>query len=335
MKKLLAMVLVAVMVLGLAACGGSGTSPEQSGGAAGNNEGAAMTMPEDFHIVYAAVTTSLAPWVIALAKNFEDMCKKNGWQYTIYDGMGDVTTQTEQISSIIADGEADLVVLFPVDSEVGVTYVDQLTAAGIPVITLGSDVKEAGQAKVKCYVGPNQREMIDYMVDYVINKLGADSGQNVVCISGWQAQYDYIVREEQMRKRFQQDTNYNLLAVEYAGASRAEAKTIMEKYLTAYQDIDVVFCLSDEFALGALVALKEAKRLDQVTVVSLEAFQEAFDAIRAGEMDMTVTMTAANVINKLAEVVEPVMTGQKADYLQYSKVEPVTKDNVDNFKAEY
>ncbi|NTV89151.1 MAG: sugar ABC transporter substrate-binding protein, partial [Clostridiales bacterium] len=291
--------------------------------------------PADFHVAYAAVTTSLAPWVIALAKNFEEMCKAKGWKYSIYDGMGDVTTQTEQINSIISDGEADLVILFPADSEVGVTYVQQFKDANIPVITLGSDVKEAGQANVKCYVGPNQREMVDYMSDYVIKKLGTTDEQNVVCISGWQAQYDYIVREDEMKKKFEAAPNYKILATEYAGASRADAKTIMEKFLVAYPDIDVVFCMSDEFALGAIVALEAANKLDKVTIVSLEGFQEGFDAIKAGKMDMTVTMTAANVISKLGEVIEPVMTGAKVDYLQYSKVEAVTKENVANFKGEY
>ncbi len=345
MKKLLSLVLVMIMMLSLAACGGTTTDTAATTTAAATTAAevtaAAETiaeakgLPEDFHIAYAAVTTSLAPWVIALAKNFEDMCKAKGWDYSIYDGMGDVTTQTEQISSIISDAEADLVILFPADSEVGVTYVEQLTAANIPVITLGSDVKEAGQANVKCYVGPNNREIVGLMADYVIKKLGTTEEQNVVCISGWQAQYDYIVREDEMKTKLATAPNYKILATEYAGASRADAKTIMEKYLTAYPDIDVVFCMSDEFALGAIVALEAANKLDKVTVVSLEAFQEGIDAVKAGKMDITVTMTAANVISKLSEVIEPVMLGEKLDYLQYCKVEAITKDNAANFKGEY
>jgi len=340
MKKVLSLVLAIMMLLTFVACNGgqpaaSGTDSGKTAGTSAPADTKAPEAPEDFHIAYAAVTTSLAPWVIAMANNFEAMCKENGWKYTIYDGMGDVTTQTEQIASIISDDEADLVVLFPVDSEVGVTYVKQLKDAGIPVITMGSDVTEEGQPLVLNYVGPDQNLILDLMTDYAIKKLGADSAQNVVCISGWQAQYDYKVREARMKERLEKDTNWKLLAVEYAGASRADAKTIMEKYLAAYDDIDVLYCLSDEFALGAIIAIEEAGRADEITIVSLEAFQEAFDAIKAGKMDCTVTMTSKNVIDKLEEVVKAFLKGEKLDYLQFSKSELVTKDNVDNFVAEY
>jgi ribose transport system substrate-binding protein len=329
-KRMLAITLIAALALSMAACGGGGSGTGESGGdraATGESGG-------DFHIAYAAVTTSLAPWVVALANEFKSMCESNGWIYDVYDGEGNPTVQTEQINSIIADGDVDMVVLFPVDSEIGVQYVTDLNAAGIDVITMGSDVSEAGQGFVKCYVGPDQEQMIAYTTDYVKDTFGADTPLNYVILSGFDMQYDYIVRERAVNTGFE-DTAYNQLDVSYCGASRDAAMENTANYLVAYDDIDLVVCLSDEFALGAVQAIEAAGRIDDITVVSIECFRASIPLIKEGKLDLTVTMTGKDVIAKLDEVVKAYLAGDALDYYQYSKIEAVTADNADSVSPEY
>lgn len=319
LKKTIALLLTCVLAVGLLSTAGAS---------------AAQAAEEPFHVAYAAVTTSLAPWVIAIANNFEEMCKRNGWDYSMYDGEGNPTKQTEQISSIISDGEADLVILFPVDSEVGVQYVKDLTAAGIDVITLGADVAEAGQSDVLCYVGPNQAEMVKFGTDYVKEKLGADADLNYVLLSGFDVQYDYIVREQAVNEGYA-DTGYNQLAVAYCGASRNTAMEQMASYLLTYDNIDFVQCLSDEFALGAIQAIEEAGKTGEITVVSLECFKESIPMLKEGKMDMTVTMTGASVVEKLEEVIKAYLAGETLEYIQNSPIEKVTAENADSVNPDF
>ncbi|MDR3335674.1 MAG: sugar ABC transporter substrate-binding protein [Treponema sp.] len=289
---------------------------------------------KEFHVAYAAVTTSLAPWVVALANEFGEMCKRNDWKYDIYDGEGNPTVQTEQINSIISDGDVDMVVLFPVDGEVGVQYVKDLTSAGIGVITMGSDVAADGQALVKCYVGPDQAGMVNIATDYVKEIYGPDKPLNYVILSGFDVQYDYILREKAVNDGFA-GTKYNQLAVSYCGASRDVAMEKMANYLVTYNNLDFVACLSDEFALGAIQAIDEAGKTGQIMVVSIECFKASIPMIKEGKLAITVTMTGRNTILRLEEVLKAYLRGETPDYSQFSLIEPVTKATADSVSPEY
>jgi ribose transport system substrate-binding protein len=338
-RKLTVVLLILAMVFTLAACGGGSDGGAEEGdgqeaATAGEGDAAVPAAAGDFHVAYAAVTTSLAPWVVELAKNFEEMCTRNGWKYDVYDGEGNPSVQTEQINSIISDGEVDLVVLFPVDSEVGVQYVQDLKAAGIDVITMGADVSEAGQADVKYYVGPDQVGMVNYATQYIKETLGTEEALNYVILSGFDMQYDYIVREQAVNDAFK-DTPYKQLDVAYCGASRDQAMEDMAGYLTAYDDINFVVSLSDGFALGAEKAIEAAGKSD-ITIASIECFQATIPLIKEGKIGISVTMTGKNTILKLEEVLLAYLNGEDlGDYNQYSTIEPVTKDNADSVTPEY
>jgi ABC-type sugar transport system substrate-binding protein len=349
MRKLLALILVCVSILTLASCAGGGTtttpaaspaasvsaaastapsaaapSPSAAASAAASTE---ATLPDNFTIAYAAVTTNLAPWVKAIADTMQQLCDKNGWKLITYDGKGDVNAQTDQIASIISDMEANLVVLFPVNSDTGVTYVKDLTDAGMSVITLGSDVSPDGQSMVKCYVGPDQQVMVKYGADYLINLFGTTTAKNYVILSGWQGQYDYVVREQAVKDDLA-GTQFKLLDVAYCGASRDTAMEKMTTYLNTYNNIDFVFALSDEFALGAIQAIDAAGKTGQIHIVSMEAFKDSLQAIKDGKLDLTVSMRGADVVAQLIAVIPQVMAGQKVDYYQASETKPISKDNI-------
>jgi ribose transport system substrate-binding protein len=322
-----AVALICVLAVVLTGCRGKTANAPAGGSQRGQNS-------KDFHIAYAAVTTSLAPLVVAIANEFEEMCKRNGWEYDMYDGEGNPTVQTEQINSIISDGDVDLVVLFPVDSEVGVQYVKDLSAAGIDVITMMSDVTDDGQALVKCYVGPNQASMMNIATNYIKETYGPDRPLNYVILSGFDIQYDYVLREKAVNDNFA-GTKYNQLAVSYCGASRNVAMERMANYLVTYNNIDFVVCLSDEFALGAIQAIDEAGKTGQITVVSIECFKASIPMIKEGKLAITVTMTGRSIILRLEEVLQSYLRGETPDYNQYSLNEPVTIANADSVYTEY
>jgi ribose transport system substrate-binding protein len=320
-------ILIGILVTGLTGCRGKSANAPVAGSQSAQES-------KKFHVAYAAVTTSLAPWVVALANEFGEMGKRNGWEYDVYDGEGNPTVQTEQINSIISDGEVDMVVLFPVNGEVGVQYVKDLSAAGIDVITMGSDVAADGQSLVKCYVGPDQVGMVNITTDYIKETYGPDKPLNYVILSGFDAQYDYILREKAVNDGFA-GAKYNQLAVSYCGASRDVAMEKMANYLVTYDNIDFVACLSDEFALGAIQAIDEAGKTGQIPVVSIECFKASIPMIKEGKLAITVTMTGRNTILKLEEVLKAYLKGETLAYNQYSLIEPVTKATADSVSPEY
>ncbi len=324
MKRFLVILLVAMMVFGAVSAFASGQGEDGSGKAsdvAGDVNGDGV-----FTVSFIAVTTTLAPYPIDILVQFQNLADAKGWELEVYDSNGDVNTQTEQVASVIADDMADLVVIFPVDSGAAVTYVQDLADAGIDVITISSDVKEEGQSEVYCYVGPDQKNsLVKPGADYIMENF--KSGANYVILSGWEAQYDYIVREAAVNEFFA-GSGYNQLAVKYCGASRDNAYEEMSALLVANKNIDFVFALSDEFALGGIQAIKEAGyKPGEITVVSLEAFINSMKQIEEGWLQLTVTQTGTDIINKLDEVIASWMKGESIEYNQLSVGTPITKVN--------
>jgi len=334
MKKTIALILVLAFCLGICALAGCGDTGSTNTNTNTENGATARDVGDSFDIVYAAVTTSLAPYVIAMSNNMQAMCDANGWNLTQYDGEGNVTVQTEQIANIVADGDADLVILFPVDSEVGSTYTKQLADAGIPCFTIVSDVTESGQSYVEHYIGLDHYGMAQASVQTAIDEFGADAGLKYVILSGWQAQLDYQLREAGVRDLLDENTNWEYLTTAYNGASRADAMDNMSQFLTAYPDLDLVVCLSDEFALGAVQAIKAAGRTD-LPVTSIELFQESVQEIKDGYMLCSVTQFSSYVVDAIEEAVNKWLNGETFDRNINCDYDVVTIDNVDNFQPEY
>ena len=82
-----------------------------------------------------------------------------------------------------------------------------------------------------------------------------------------------------------QNPDMTLLDEQTADWDRAEAMTLMENWIQAYGDqINAVFCQNDEMALGALNALVQAGKKDNVLVVGVDAIDDALQSVKDGKM---------------------------------------------------
>lgn len=79
-----------------------------------------------------------------------------------------------------------------------------------------------------------------------------------------------------------------LVAEQVANFNRAEGMRVMENILQAYPDIVAVFAQNDEMALGAIEAIRAAKKLGKIIVVGFDAIPDALEAVKKGEMAATV-----------------------------------------------
>ena len=75
---------------------------------------------------------------------------------------------------------------------------------------------------------------------------------------------------------------------EIANWDRAEGQEKMESLCARTPTSTGSIAGNDEMALGAINALKEAEKLDQVKVLGFDGNQDAADAVKNGEMVATV-----------------------------------------------
>ena len=288
MKKTLALILSAVMMLSLlAGCGNKNNAPA-NGGSNGSeaNKPAASDMNVavfyyDFSDVYiSSVRTAMGEKLASL-----------GIEPNNYDGAGNQATQTDQINTAIANG-ADLLVVNIVETsspDAAMNAVDAAKAAGIPIIFFNREVSnDVVNSYDKCaFVGTDapeaghmQGKMIgEYLVaNYDAVDLNKDGNISYVMFKGQEAN-----AEAEARTQFGvEDANtvltaagkpelvyYNTSAtdkylVDQGGKWSAQAAndymaTILPEYSEANGNmVELIICNNDGMAEGAVSALQGA-----------------------------------------------------------------------------
>ena len=107
--------------------------------------------------------------------------------------------------------------------------------------------------------------------------------------------------------------------------------TITEDWLQAYPAFDCIVAQNDDSALGAIEALKTAKRLKGVVVVGIDGSDNALASVKAGEMSMTVFQDAKGQAKAVVDIAKKIRDGAKPDSIQniYIPFKAITRSNLD------
>jgi putative multiple sugar transport system substrate-binding protein len=137
-RRLGSAIVGAVLVLGLAACGGGGAG--SGGGAAGASQ--APKAPADLKVGVAMPTQTSERW-IADGNAVKDQLTKAGYQVDLQYANDDIPTQSQQVDQMITQG-ANLLIVAAIDGTALSSQLAAAKAANIPVISydrliLGSD----------------------------------------------------------------------------------------------------------------------------------------------------------------------------------------------------
>ncbi len=106
----------------------------------------------------------------------------------------------------------------------------------------------------------------------------------------------------------------------------------MQQLLGTGKPFDVVMCNNDEMALGVIEAMKALKMdLKKIPVVGIDATPPAKEAVKKGEMAMTVFQNAKEQGRVALEMALKAAQGQKIEKFGWVPFEPVTLKNIANY----
>lgn len=321
MKKLvriLTLILVISLVFSLAACD---KKPKQE--------------DKKITIGYSTIAYAIAVLPQFMYSNLEKGCADRGWEFLPLAAEGDPMLQGEQVKQLVQQ-EPDFIVLFPADPELAVDWVNDIAAAGIPCIALHVDVAESVRQHVTAYVGIDNYKMASDIAMAIINDYGADADINIVEIGGVPVQTDYIQRVAGFDDTIKANSNFNILGLEWAFSSRAEAQGIMENYISAHGDqINVLMGFDDDLTLGGVNALQAAGMTD-VGVYSITGQNEAIAAIKEGKMTLSAYFSCATAIEEVFKCLDTLAAGNTvSEYFHYINTPFITAANADQFKNEF
>ena len=135
--------------------------------------------------------------------------------------------------------------------------------------------------------------------------------------------------------------NSNLELIDYAnidGFSTENANTAMRDMLTKHDEIDAVYGMSDDIAIGAIQAIEAAGRSDEgILVYGSEGMPNAITAIREGTMKATAWSDRYSLLSLAFNIallhIDAGINGATLGYEETPSVslpfQPVTSDNVE------
>jgi len=189
------------------------------------------------------------------------------------------------------------VILFTAIVETGYGPVlQEAKKAGIPVIMIDRDVAKEDQALRLTIMGSDfvkEGEKTGlWLADY-LKKQGLDDGKkdiNIVELQGTTGSAPAIDRKTGFGNIMKDHANWKLTRSQTGNFTRAEGKSVMEAFLKADKNIQVLFAHNDDMALGAIQAIKEAglKPGKDIIIVSIDGVRGAFQAMVAGELNASI-----------------------------------------------
>ena len=338
MKKTLAILLSAVMMLGLLAGCGSKTTEQPSTSGTENTETAALNVGV-FYYDYSDV------YISSVRSSMDEQLKAMGVNYTNYDGGSNQAQQTDQINTAISNG-ANLLIVNIVETsspDAAQNAVEAAKTAGIPIIFFNREVSDdVVNSYEKCaFVGTNapeaghmQGQMVgEYLLEnYDTVDLNGDGVISYVMFKGQEGN-----AEAEARTQFGvEDANavltaagkpelayYNASAtdkylVDQGGKWSAQAAndymaTILPEYSEANGNmVELIICNNDGMAEGAISALQNVgynngAETTIIPVFGVDATDSAKALIKAGNMAGSIKQDAvgmASTINTLVKNVQ-------------------------------
>ena len=184
-----------------------------------------------------------------------------------------VDEQKAMVEQVLKD-RPDAVIFIPVDDVAMVDSVKKLNEAKIPVVLVSNPLP----GSFVTYVGADDFEIGYREARYLFEHLGAKG--KIVVIEGTPAAPTNRERVRGYQRAFAEFPGIEVLGSGIGNYQQPDAKRVMEKFLSEHPQIDAVLSANDGMALGALEALKDAKRTS--VVIGINGILPAVKQIETG-----------------------------------------------------
>ena len=266
------------------------------------------------------------PFFVAMGKGTADAVKKinPNAKVTALSTKYDLNTQVGQIENFIAN-KVDLILVNAVDPKAIAPVLKKARDAGIVVVAVDVGAEGADYTVMSDNVAAGANAC-----DYIAKKL--NNKGNVVIVNGppVTSVVDRVVGCKQVLAK----TQIKILSDNQdAKGSRDGGMAVMQDLLTANPKIDAVFAINDPTAIGAELAIKQAKR----TGIFITAVDGAPDAVVAlkdpkGLLEGSAAQNPYAMASESVKVGYDIMNGKKPkDTVMLLPVPLVTRDNLKDY----
>ena len=317
MKKIIAIILAAIMIMSFAACGNGSTGGT---GDAGEKKFVGVAMP----------TKSLQRWNQD-GTNMKKALEEKGYKVELQYAENDVNTQVSQIENMITK-KVDVLVIASIDGSALTDVLKQAADNGIKVVAYDRLIMNS--ENVDYYATFDNEKVGSLQGNYIVDKLGLADGKgpfNIEIFGGapddnnalffYKGAFDvlkpYIDSGKLVVKSGQ--TDFAKVAINSWKSELAQAR--MDNLLTAnYADgskLDAVLSPNDSLAIGVVAALKKIgyNGTDKPfpIITGQDCDKPNVVAIKNGEQAMSVFKDTRTLADKVVGMVDALLQGKEAE----------------------
>ncbi len=290
---------------------------------------AANEEPKEIGIVF----TSLNNPVFAFMKEkMEEKAIELGYKPIVLDSQESAEVELQNVESLISKNVVGICLL-AVNSDAAINSVRAANEAGIPIVGWNRVVDTQGRAEYATQIVTDNvpgaveagKLAVELLKDIEEPKIAMLRG-----LSGIDADLD---RSEGFREGIKGTVLENSIVAEKAADfERQKGYTVMANILQAHPDIDLIYALNDEMAIGAYQAVKEAGLTD-IKIVGYDGAGGCVDMIKKGQITATVGQMFATLgTEAVASVVKAYEDPDaKLEPVVYIGTELITAENAEGY----
>jgi len=234
-----------------------------------------------------------------------------GYTANVAAHKGDTNTESTLVDTAITNKSA-AIILDPANADGSIGAVKKAVDAGIPVILVNAEINQEGLAKAQLVSNNAQGAALG--AETWVSMMGEKG--SFVELFGNPSDNNAATRSNGFTTVISQYPDLVQAGKEVGNWDRTQGYQKMQSLLQANPDITGVISGNDEMALGAIAALKEAGKLEGVTVGGFDGSPDAVEAVKAGELAYTVlqpvAVFSAEAVRQADSVIKTGAPGPKA-----------------------
>jgi len=298
MKKFMGAAAAAAMLVALSGCAGS------SDGAGGGGD-------ESLIVGFSQVGAE-SGWRTANTISIQDAFEEAGIELKFSDAQGKQENQIKAIRSFIQQ-QVDVIAFSPVVESGWDTVLKEAKDAGIPVVLTDRSVDSTDTSLYESFLGSDFIVEGEKAGEWVVTEFADADKVNIVELQGTTGAAPANDRAEGFRNKVT-DPKFEIIATQTGDFTRAGGKQVMEAFLQANPDIDLVYAHNDDMGLGAIEAIEAAGLVpgEDIKIVTVDAVKDGMTALSEGKINFIVECSPL-LGPQLVEIAEKVAAGESVE----------------------
>ncbi|WP_416903768.1 ABC transporter substrate-binding protein [Micromonospora echinospora] len=226
-------------------------------------------------------------WRTANTTSIKEAAAEAGIELKFDDAQQKQENQIKAIRNFIQQ-KVDVIAFSPVVESGWDTVLKEAKDAGIPVILTDRAVDSADKTLYKTFLGSDFVKEGRLAGEWLVEQTKTATGPvNIVELQGTTGSAPANDRKEGFAAAIAANPNLKIVASQSGDFKRADGKQVMEQFLKANPDIDVLFAHNDDMGLGALEAITAAGKVPgkDITIITIDAVKDGMQALADGKFN--------------------------------------------------